>query len=214
MTDYKRNQVAEAISRVFDEQSAEPSPALRTRIKRLLDTDRGQGRNLRSSDPEISNYAFYSDDSGGKGADVLFSDYEAFALMLGLQMLNHNWPQLFAVKMLRQYRKELEARHARILRVDPKVLFDPEQMKREARPGAPAYPSTSRVFLLICSDNRYAKDPEAVAALAKIFDDETTAVAFTREKAGRSTTWLELGGSAHLLANALSRTQPKQRGRS
>jgi hypothetical protein len=209
---YKRNQIEEAISRVFGEQSAQPSSALRTRIKRLLDTDRGLGRNARANDPMLSHYAFYSRESPGSGADVLFSNYEAFALMLGLQMLNHNWPQSFAVEALRSYRSDLEARHRKILKLNRETLFDQTQTISKAEPGAPAYNTTCPAFLLIWSDNKHAKD--AVPPSAAVFDDEASAISFTRGKAGRSTTWLELTVPAHLLLHELSQTLPRQRGRS
>jgi len=214
MRHYKRNQIEEAISRLFGEQSAEPSSGLRTRIKRLLDTDRGLGRNTRANRPELANYAFYSSDSPGKGAEVSFSNYEAFALMIGLQMLNHNWPQMFAVETLRLNRSELEERHTHILSRDPKMLFDEKRIRLAAKPGRPVLKTASPVFLLIWSDNRYFKDPAAVAPSAKIFDDEDTALRFTLGKAGRSTTWLELTKPAHVLSSELSRTLPRKRGRS
>ena len=100
-TQFKRNQIEEAISRLFGEQSADPSSGVRTRIKRLLDLDRSLPRNARSKRAKLANYAFFDSDSPGKGAEVLFSEYEAFALLIGLQMLNHNWPQRFAVETLR-----------------------------------------------------------------------------------------------------------------
>src|SRR6202040_4120034 len=89
MKSFKRNQIEEAISRLFGEKSAKPSSELQTRIKRLLDLDRSLPRNSRSKRPELANYAFYSSESPGKGAEVSFSSYEAFAIMIGLQMLNH-----------------------------------------------------------------------------------------------------------------------------
>src|SRR5215475_5153361 len=98
--EYKRNQVEDAISRTVDARSARPSSELRTRVKRLLDTDRNLGRNKRSTDPTMANYAFYSADQRGKGVEVWFSAYEAFALMTGLRLLQHGWPQGFAVEML------------------------------------------------------------------------------------------------------------------
>ena len=85
---YKRNQIEEALSRAFGEPSAKPSSELRTRVKRLLDTDRGLGRNTRSANPEVANYAFYSDDSPGRGVEVWFSNYEAFALMTAVSRVS------------------------------------------------------------------------------------------------------------------------------
>jgi len=73
--EYKRNQIEEAIARTINSHSAVPSSELRTRVKRLLDTDRNLGRSKRSMDPTMANYAFYSSDSPGKGVEVWFSDY-------------------------------------------------------------------------------------------------------------------------------------------
>jgi hypothetical protein len=212
MKNFKRNQIEEAISRVFGEKSAKPSSELQTRIKRLLDLDRSLPRNSRSKRPELVNYAFYSSESPGKGAEVSFSDYEAFALMIGLQMLNHNWPQMFAVETLRRYRRELEGRHRNVLSLDPEKLFDEKQIRASARAGTLAVSSTSPTFFLIWSDDRY-RDSGPVAPSARIFDDQNTALKFTLEKAGRSTTWLELTSPAHALSAQLSKTLPRKRGR-
>jgi hypothetical protein len=211
---YKRNQIEEAISRVFGEKSANPSSGLRTRVKRLLDLDRSLPRSSRSKRPELANYAFYSSDSPGKGLEVFFSDYEAFALMIGLQMLNHNWPQMFAVETLRRYRQELEGRHKKLLSLDPIKLFDERQLRASAQAGNLAVPSTSPMFFLIWSDDRYSRDSGPVAPSAKIFNGEAAALKFTREKTGRSTTWLELTDLAHALSSELSKTLPRKRGRS
>src|SRR5258706_13518049 len=172
MLEFKRNQVEEAISRVFGEKSVNPGSGLRTRIKRLLDLDRSLPQNSRANRPELANYAFYSSASPGKGADVLFSDYEAFALMIGLQMLNHNWPQLFAVETLRRYRQELERRHKKLLSLDPIKLFEEKQIRASAQAGSLAVSSTSPLFFLIWSDDRYSIESGPVAPLAKIFNDE------------------------------------------
>jgi hypothetical protein len=83
----KRNQVEEAISRVLDPGSTKPSPQLRTRLKRLLDTDRALGRSKRASDPERATFAFYSGQAPGRGVEIWFSEYEAFALLTGLRLM-------------------------------------------------------------------------------------------------------------------------------
>src|SRR4051812_18486262 len=101
MEPYKRNQVEEAISRTVGEKSTKPSSELRTRLKRLLDLDRTLKR-VRSEGSGSANYAFYNKDAPGKGGEVLFSSYDAFALLTGLRMLNHGWPQNFVVTTLRR----------------------------------------------------------------------------------------------------------------
>src|SRR6266404_398541 len=165
MEKYKRNQFEEAISRLFGEKSAKPSSELQTRIKRLLDLDRSLPRNSRSKRPELANYAFYSSEAPGKGVEVFFSEYEAFAIMIGLQMLNHNWPQKFAVETLRRFRRELEGQHKKILRLDREELFDEEQIRLHAQPGSLAVNTASSMILLIWSDQRLANDPAPSAGV-------------------------------------------------
>ena len=48
---YKRNQIEEAIARLFDPESEAVPADLRTRIKRLFELDRSLGRSVRSKDP-------------------------------------------------------------------------------------------------------------------------------------------------------------------
>jgi hypothetical protein len=114
MQEFKRNQVEEAISRMFDPHARVPSVEQRTRLKRLLETDRNAGRSPRSTDPEKANYAFFSADVPGSGVEVRFSGYEAFALFIAWRLLEHGWPQASAVSIARRARPKLEQKHAEI----------------------------------------------------------------------------------------------------
>jgi hypothetical protein len=82
---YKRNQIEEAIARIFAPKCEEPPSDLRTRIKQLLDLDRFMGRKPHSKDPEEANLGFFSQEAPGTGSDISFSEYEAFALLNGLK---------------------------------------------------------------------------------------------------------------------------------
>jgi hypothetical protein len=145
--DYKRHQIEEAIARIFEPGSATPSSQMRSRLKRLLETDRALGRNKRSGNPERANFAFYSTDAPGRGLDSRFSGYEAFALLTGLRLRRHGWPQRFAVTVLRHVRPELEKHHARILQQNPAELFDSKRIRERAQPGDIAVGNTDPVFL-------------------------------------------------------------------
>ena len=57
---------------------------------------------------ERANFAFYSLDAPGRGGENWFSDYDAFALLIGLQLMRHGWTQGFAVAVLRRVKPELE----------------------------------------------------------------------------------------------------------
>jgi hypothetical protein len=62
---------------------------LKLRLKRLLVTDRLPGSGKHSS----NGYAFYSQKPQGSGVEVMFSGFEAFALMAALIVLEHGIPK-------------------------------------------------------------------------------------------------------------------------
>jgi hypothetical protein len=214
MLEYKRNQVEEAISRTFGEQSARPSSELRTRLKRLLETDRSLGRNARSADPERANYAFYSSDSPGRGVEVWFSNYEAFALMTGLRLLQLRWPQSFPVAVLRRLRPDLEREHARILKQDPKILFDQKRIRENARPGDLYVDNTDPVFLTIVSREAHLKEGPTGTLPCAVCHGREQMFKFVKEQSARSWSPHELVTPAHALLLQLSKVQPRKRGRS
>jgi hypothetical protein len=215
MLEYKRNQIEEAISGVLDPKSAKPTSELRTRLKRLLDADRAAGRSPRSSDPELANYAFYSADPPGRGVEVWFSEYETFALLNGLRLMEHGWPQGFAVSVLRRVRVDLEMQHARILKLDAKALFDQEAISRDAQAGDIWFDNTAPVLLTIVS--RAGKAPVAERGLldCAICEGATAAMEWIREVGGFSYafTMFELVSIAFQLERRLANTEPQLRGR-
>ena len=149
---YKRNQIEEAISAVLENRPHEPSSELRTRIKRLLETDRAFGRDRRSWDAQLANFAFFSADAPGTGVEVWFSQYEGFALANGLRLMTHGWPQSFAVSIMRRVRPDLEREHARVLELDPEGLFDQEAIRRNAKEGDIAFDNNDPTLLTIVSN--------------------------------------------------------------
>ena len=213
MLAYKRNQVEGAIATVL-EHTAEPSTELRTRLKRLLDTDRAAGRKVGASDPERANYAFYSADSPGSGVEVQFSAYEAFALLTGLSLLHHGWPQGFVVALMRRMRPSLEKEHTRILKQDPKNLFDFEAIRREAKPGDMAFNNTDPVLLTIVSKRGLERRQETEPHMWEICRGPARAMKFIVESGGGAPgTMFELVNVAHELVGALNSTTPQPRGR-
>src|SRR5438128_2509126 len=148
---FKRNQIERGIARVFDPNSQKLPSELRTRIKRLLELDRSIGRKRRSKDAEEADFAFFSDEAPGTGADILFSEYEVFALLNALRIMEHGWPQGFAVSIMRRVRLDLEKEHARTLKQHPDKLFDQQAIRARARPGDIAVDNTDPVFLTIAS---------------------------------------------------------------
>jgi hypothetical protein len=206
---FKLNQVVEAIRLVFEPGSGKPSSEMRTRLKRLLETDRGLGRNKRSADPELANFAFHTMDMPGRGIENWFSDYEAFALLTGLRLMRHGWPQGFVVAVLRRVRPELEKHYARILRQVPPILLN--EIRRRAKPGDIVVGNTGPVFLAICTTNR---DDRSASLPVAICEGQPQLMAFILSLGLGQTFIVDgLGDSAHALLSALARSRPRKRGR-
>jgi hypothetical protein len=214
MVAYKRNQVEEAISRVLEPRAPERSAEVRTRLKRLLETDRALGRVVRSTDPERCNYAFYSADAPGSGVEIWFSDYEAFALLNGLRLMTHGWPQGFAVSVMRRVRPEMEKQLARILKQDRSQLFDQDALRRNAREGDMAFDNADPVLLTIVSKTGTAHgEPEPIACA--ICRGPNEAMRFYSNEGGLGAfTMFELVGPAWRFMDELAKTEPQPRGRS
>jgi hypothetical protein len=150
MANYKRNQVEEAISGVLSPDTPAPSSELKTRIKRLLETDRGR---------DGSKYAFFSGKPPGSGTEIWFSDYEAFAVFIGLSLMQHGWTQGFAVNVMREVRSDLEKQYARTLAQDNgcSIKSKSEQTRDQAtQPLTIRIQFCSRSFLRMtrCAANR------------------------------------------------------------
>ena len=200
----------EAISLLVDEGSA-PSLGLRTKVKRLLDTDRNLGLKPRSKDPESASYAFYSRNAPGRGSEVWFSSYEVFALLEALNLMEHGSAQARAVSILRRARPALEPKHAAILRWDPAELFDEQKIRESARPGSLAVWSTRPVFLVLASRKGSATEQSSDVEVAILEADQLTP--FSRKRPGFLWSITELTRTAHDLRDALGTTTASKRGR-
>jgi hypothetical protein len=186
---------------------------LRTRIKRLLDLDRSMGRKVRSKDAEEANFAFFSEEAPGTGADIWFSEYDTFALANGLRFLAHHWPQGSAVSIMRRVRLDLQREHARILRQPPDKLFDQEAIRARARPGDIAVDNTDPVFLTLVSKTQRTPDEGPPAPLSAVCRGLEKVSEFIRSVNASSVSMFEVATLAHRLHQELIRTEPKRRGR-
>ena len=209
MSDYKRNQVEASIARVLEPNRLALSSGLRTRLKRLLDTDRALSRVVRSSDPERARYAFYSGKPPGSGAEVLFSAYEAFALLIGLRIMAHGWPQRFAVRVMRRARQELETEHARILK-DPAARFDLKESEKKT-----ATLNNDRWILLTVVSQSEPETGAAAPFFSSVQHGYLKAVAWVRSvnQGAAGFTMFEVTADALRLNHAAAETKPSQRGR-
>jgi|GraSoiStandDraft_17_1057272.scaffolds.fasta_scaffold116227_3 hypothetical protein len=210
---YKRNQIEEAIARIVDPNCQEPSSELRTRIKRLLELDRSIGRKLRSRDAGEANFAFFSEEAPGTGADVSFSEYEVFALLNALRIRAHRWPQGSAVSIMRHVRVDLEREHARILRQDPDKLFDWQAIRAKAQPGDIGVDNTDPVYLAVASKAQQSPDEVQRALLSAVCRGSENVFKFRNHVGASNVTMFEVTTFAHQLHAELTKTAPSRRGR-
>ena len=215
MQAYKRNQVEGALSLVVDGGSSKPSPALRTRIKRLLETDRGLPQQGEAGDPHSASSAFFSVESPGKGGEIWFSAYETFALLTGLFLMHHGWPQSFAVKVLRRVRPELENAFSATMAQDPKWLFDQDEIRRNARAGDFAFDNQDPYLLTIVSSTPSIARDEDEPYACGVQRGQQEAFKFARQHGGNNGafTMYDLVENAHRVSAALAKTKPESRGR-
>jgi hypothetical protein len=214
MLAYKRNQVEEAISHLLEPKSSsrQPTQGLRTKVKRLLEADRGLPA---SNDAELAPFAFFGAEAPGRGFEIWFSSYEAFALLNGLRLLEHGWPQGLAVSVMRDVRPNLEAQHKRILLHDPKWLFDREAIWKNAREGDFAFDNQDPVLLTIVSGSAGPAGEQGAPAECQICQGPAAAMAFFRQvsRGVGAVTMFEVTSLAHRLAWELGKTEPRFRGR-
>ena len=212
MRAFKRNQVEEAIVRTLGATGARVSD-LKLKMKRLLVADRRLGRGKRSDGRADRRYAFYSHKPLGSGVEVMFSGYEAFALLAALIVLEHGIPQAKVVSIFQQVRSDLEAAHRETLQKDPKVLFDPEAVRALARPGQLAVDNTAPVFLTFVKLDIGSGKVHATISVCRGLEELGK---FIKEHSlpGSGATHFELIRLMHTLADNLSKTRPIKRGRS
>jgi hypothetical protein len=178
-------------------------------VKRLLEIDRGRGRNRRSRDPEEAHFAFYSTNMPGRGHENRFTAFECFALLTGLRLMGHGWPQGTVVGLLRRLRPELEKHHARILRQPASILSD-EQQRLAARPGDVAVGNLEPLFLVVVSEQgrRGTRSVALCRGQREVFE------LYHKFGPGYAFTLTEVATSVHALSSALAQTRPRPRGRS
>jgi hypothetical protein len=210
---YKRNQIEEAIARIFSPNCEKPSLELRTHIKRLLDLDRSIGRKPRSKDAKEANFGFFSVEAPGTGADISFTEYDAFALLNGLRIMGHGWPQGFAVSIMRRVRLDLEREHARILRQDPDKLFGQQAIRAAARPGSIAVDNIDPVFVTLASKEQRAPDERQTVPFSAVCRGLEKVSEFSRDVGASNVTMFEVATLAHRLRQELMKSEPRRRGR-
>ena len=214
MGKYKRNQVQEAIFRTLGAEGARAGE-IRFRLKRLLATDRSLGCRRRSHDKADRHYAFYGEEAPGTGADVMYSSYEAFALLAGVALLEHGLPQVMVVKLLRQVRDELERAYAETLERVPMDLFDQDAIRAHTSVGMLAFDSAQPVILVFLRLTGSSVDEHNGGTVVSICrnSNELSLLMKRRGSPGTGFSIFEFSRLMHLLAENLAGTRAVKRGR-
>lgn len=201
---FKRNQVEDAIRTLIEPETPLPSTLLRTRIKRLLDTDRETPTQQEDHEVDAAPFAFYGAAPPGRGVEVKFSTYEAYALFLGVRLLEQGWPQLKVVRVLRRVRPILASNHRAILKKDPSKLFDEKAIRAVAKVGDLYWGTTEPLLMIIAAQDRWESGSPGLP-------DVRIAPALSGSVAG-PLTLIELVGPAWRLYSALGETTARRRG--
>ncbi len=212
--EYKRNQVEEAIFKTFDARE-ERRTELKFRIKRLLVTDRRMGRNLRSAGEENRHYAFFGEEPPGSGTEIMFSAYEAFAVLAAVILLEHGLPQGRVVRIMRLVRKPFQAAHGAILQKDPATLFDQKAIIAAGKPGMIAVTNTDPVFLALVRVTASSVADELGGSAVAVCRGQVELQSFMKRHSvpGKGMTIFEFASLMHDMAVHLAQTLPIKRGR-
>jgi hypothetical protein len=131
---FKRNQLEWALWQLFTGTTAAGAPpkVFRNRIKRLLDLD----RDLDAEDALGFGYAFFNGEGPGLGTEVEYSTYSAFALAIGLDLLDAGFKQSEVVELCRACKPKLRRYFTMALKTPP---VPAEHVLAEERAGCPTY---------------------------------------------------------------------------
>jgi hypothetical protein len=212
--EHRRNQIEEAIFRTFGAREKRRNE-LKFRIKRLLVTDRRLGRNVKSAKKEDQHYAFFGREPPGSGHDVMFTGYQAFALLAAVILLEHGLPQASVVRVMRRVRRQFEAAHGEIMKKDPRTLFDQQAILAKASPGMIATNNTDPVFLVFVRLTASSVDEQNGSRAVRVCRGPDQLQAFIKRHSvpGTGATFFEFASLMHALADHLSQTFPVKRGR-
>lgn len=133
-TTFKRNQIEAATWSVMSASTSAAPRIFLTRLKRLLETDR-KFRHEKIRGITSAECAFSEHRTEGKGFEAEFSNFDAFCLGLGLDMLDAGYNPQEIVFLIRHIRHDLEREFDESLRnpVTHRQSIDPKE-----RPGCPS----------------------------------------------------------------------------
>jgi hypothetical protein len=213
MKTFKANQVRHAIAQTLGGEG-ERAQQIELRLRRLVAADRSLGCQPRSAQTLERHYAFYNGESLGSGADMQYSQYEAFALLAGVLLLEHGLPQLTVAKLLRNVREQLQAAHTSSLTKNPDKIFDEQEIQKRAQPGIFAFYSTDPVTLAFARLYGSPFEVQSDEMQAIVCSSESELVSFMKlhRIPGIAVSMFEFSRLIHDLHRNLSHIEPLRRG--
>ncbi len=142
---YGRGQVEWALWRTFTRHSvgaATKMPTVfRTRIKRLMEVDRGFDFSVTEAPPE-RNFAFapFPDETG----EVAYGAVDAFCIAVALDLLDAGFKQAEVVFLMRYLRPELEERFGALLSLPS--LNSRQRYQAKSHPDLPVYRTNGKDY--------------------------------------------------------------------
>ncbi|MFD0987417.1 hypothetical protein [Methyloligella solikamskensis] len=125
---------------------------LKMKIKRLVDLDRKHGIDPFQDHPGLGRFAFFEGKSPGKGHAISYTSYDAFALLIGVQLLDANVPQSAVIRLLRHVRPLLKHAYGEILSRDPMEIAGSKQdLENRIKRGQLATDPSKMQFLVLAS---------------------------------------------------------------
>ncbi|GJE61111.1 hypothetical protein [Methylobacterium trifolii] len=221
---YKRDQVEGAVAcssgeTLFDRHQR--PTRLKVDLKRLLDLDRAQAEDLH---PAVSpRYAFHNGPPPGRGTDVVYGTYDAYALLIGLRLLRGGLPQGRAVSFMREIREPLEALLAKTLLKEPGQVrqdLGEAELLNAVRSGHLIGEAEEMVFLVMLAGESAqafeitAKSGETVSGNICFGSPDLLGHMVGASHNGNAAIVVELVNAAHRLRHYLERAPTRTRGRS
>lgn len=222
-TPYKRDQVERAIAIASHigspDRDARFAP-LRIELKRLLDRDRKQESETPRGRP--ARRAFHSAPPPGRGIDVMYTGYEAYALLIAMRLLRSGLTQARAVAFMSALRAPLAGFHYETLRESSAKLrsdVDATERPNLVRDGVLVDDPTKMAYLVALAGERAeAFDAPSSAErpvsgnICRSLDDLVHRMRWASHE-GHALIVIELVNAAHQLAYHLDRIPPRSRGR-
>lgn len=219
MQTFKRNQVEEAIAEVTGQSRGDARTLLGARLKRLLETDREALPRI--TDAKVPPYAFFDGPPPGKGVEVSYSAYTAFALLVGIELMRAGLPQGEVVWFLRRVRRPLEIEHKAILARGPEKLIDhrpPFGAEREVKLGLLVRRIENMTFMVVPANihvtglmvgDRHRAESRIICRSPAHLRSQMQEIALM----GVPMMAIEIVNPIHRLAYWLRRIEPVKRGR-